>query len=253
MLYDVISSGSKGNATLVLSSSKAILLDFGISKKRVVDALKGYGLGFDDIMAFFLGHGHDDHASDAFQAPNDRLYASFEKIPKSDKPILPLHLLKPFSPIHVDPFTITPLPLSHDFKNTMGFLVDDGKERLVYVTDTGFLPEKDFPYLQNCDYILLESNHDAQMLFQSKRPDYLIKRIVSDKGHLSNVDCACYLSLFIGEKTKECCLLHLSEECNDPLLAKETYEKVMMERLGYLPDVILRVSSAQRQTQGGTR
>ena len=121
------------------------------------------------------------------------------------------------------------------------------------MTDTGFVPEKDFPYLENCDYILLESNHDPQMLFESGRPDYLIKRIISDKGHLSNVDCACYLSVLMGERTKECCLLHLSEECNDPVLAKATYEKVMMERLSYLPDVLVRVSSSKEETRGGDR
>lgn len=253
MLYDVISSGSKGNATLVVSQGQAILLDFGISKKRIVDALTGYGLGFEDISAFFLTHGHDDHASDAFQAPIDRLYASFEKIPKSQSLLPPLHVLKAFSPIHIGVFTVTPLPMSHDFKDTMGFLVDDGRERLCYVTDTGFVPEKDFSYLKNCEYILLESNHDPRMLFESKRPDYLIKRIISDKGHLSNLDCACYLSEFIGEKTRECCLLHLSEECNDPLIARETYEKVMMEQLSYLPSVVLRISSAKGETRGGER
>lgn len=253
MLYDVISSGSKGNATLVLSGNHAILLDFGISKKRIVEALNEYGLGFSDIDAFFLTHGHDDHASDAFQAPLEKLFAPFVKIPKREDRLLPGNLLKPFSAYGAGPFKVTVLPLSHDFPNTVGFLVEDGKEKLAYVTDTGFIPEKDFPYLKDCDYLLLESNHDAKKLFESNRPDYLIKRIISDKGHLSNVDCACYLSLFITGKTKECCLLHLSEECNDPILARMTYEKVMMERLSYLPDVVLRVSSAKKETKGGTR
>lgn len=253
MLYDVISSGSKGNATLVISDGHAILLDFGISKKRIVSALNEYGLGFDGVEAVFLTHGHDDHASYADKAPVEKLYASFLKVPKVEGGLLPTHLLRPFSKTRVGPFVVTALPLSHDFKDTMGFVVDDGQKRLCYVTDTGFVPEKDFPYLENCDYILLESNHDPQMLFESGRPDYLIKRIISDKGHLSNVDCACYLSVLMGERTKECCLLHLSEECNDPVLAKATYEKVIMERLSYLPDVLVRVSSSKEETRGGDR
>ena len=250
MYFDVISSGSKGNATLVLSHGKALLLDFGISRRRVEKALSSYGLGFLDVEAFLLTHGHEDHASDILSAPLEKVYAPYGKLSK-DKELPKEHVLVPFQKLFLDPFVVTVLPVSHDFPNTMAFLADDGKEKLAYVTDTGFIPEKLFPYLKDADYLLLESNHDSKMLYESKRPDYLIRRIISDKGHLNNTDCGCYFSLFIGEHTKECVLLHLSEECNKKEIALETVQKTIMGQLGYLPDVLFKCSSAREETKGG--
>lgn len=251
MLYDVISSGSKGNACLVISSGEVILIDFGISKKRVNDALKNYNFAFDDLKAVFLTHTHSDHASDAYQTPLEKLYAPQPKIPHVESLLSGEHLLKAFQEVKIGCFTITALPLSHDCANTMGYLVQDGKESLIYVTDTGFVPEKDFPLMNNCTYYLFESNHDPKMLYESKRPDYLIRRIISDTGHLSNYDCSYYLSNLISKDTREVVLCHLSDECNTPSLAMETFENVMQTQLGYLPDVLLSVASDKKETKGG--
>jgi phosphoribosyl 1,2-cyclic phosphodiesterase len=133
----------------------------------------------------------------------------------------------------------------------MAFVVSDGQESLVYLTDTGFVPEKDFPYLKDKSYYIFESNHDPKMLYESKRPDYLIRRIISDTGHLSNTDSAYYLSNLIGNQTKEVVLAHLSDECNTPELARITYESVMQTQLGYLPDVLLKIASDAKETKGG--
>ena len=251
MQFDVISSGSKGNATIVYSNGKALLLDFGISKKRISDALIGYGLSFDSLSGFFITHTHSDHASNCFNAPLEKLYCSTCLLPKCSKPISNLNILIPFETKHVDGFDITSLPVSHDCKNTMAFVVSDGQESLVYLTDTGFVPEKDFPYLKDKSYYIFESNHDPKMLYESKRPDYLIRRIISDTGHLSNTDSAYYLSNLIGNQTKEVVLAHLSDECNTPELARITYESVMQTQLGYLPDVLLKIASDAKETKGG--
>lgn len=253
MVFDVISSGSKGNATLVIEDHHCLLLDFGVSKKRVEKALAEYGLSFDDIEGFFITHSHSDHASDAFNAPLERLYTSQVTLPKVSHMIEGSHLLKGFFSVHVGIFDILALPLSHDCKDTMGFVVSSPKAKLAYITDTGFVPEKDFPYLTGLDYYIFESNHDPKMLYESKRPDYLIRRIISDKGHLSNVDSAYYLSLFITSNTKEVVLSHLSDECNTPELAKQTFENVVQTQLGYLPDVLLKTASDKEETKGGER
>lgn len=249
MYYNVISSGSDGNATLIISDDHCILLDFGISKKRVETALAEYGKGFLDIEAFLLTHGHSDHASDIKNAPEEKLYTAQREIPKTR--YKNYHLLRPYETFHVGPFAITALPLSHDCKDTIGFVVDDGKEKLCYVTDTGFVPEKNFTYLKDLDYYIFESNHDPKMLYESKRPDYLIKRIISDKGHLSNQDCGYYLSLLIGPKTKEVVLAHLSDECNTPELALTTVKNVLKTQIGYLPEVHIKTASVSSETKGG--
>ena len=252
MIFDVISSGSKGNATLVIFEDTVILIDFGISKKRVVTALSEYGLGFSDIDAFLITHDHSDHASNAFNAPADKLFSSTESLPK-DITVLSDHLMCPYQTFKIKNLEIFTIPLSHDAKNTLGFVIKGGDEKLVYITDTGFIPEKAFQFLTGATYYILESNHDPKMLYESSRPDYLVKRIVSDYGHLSNIDCAYYLSLFMTSDTKEVVLAHLSEECNTPELALSTYEKVMMGQLAYIPDVEVKIASASQSTHGGHR
>lgn len=253
MQFDVISSGSKGNATLVISNQEVILLDFGISKKRIETALSSYGMGFSDIEAFFITHDHSDHASQVSQAPAERIYSGCPTFPKLESSLPSLNLLRPFSNVKVGCFSVTAVPLSHDCKNTLGFVVEDGTESLVYLTDTGFVPEKDFPYLKGKNYYVFESNHDPEMLFHSKRPDYLIRRIISDKGHLSNADSAYYLSNLVTDNTKEVVLAHLSDECNTEEKAIETYEMVMQSQLGFLPDALLRCASDKHETKGGSK
>lgn len=251
MFFDVISSGSKGNCTIVSSFGKVILLDYGISKKRVCEALEAYGLSYDDISAFFLTHTHSDHASNAYQAPIEKLYCPLPKIAKIDTLLDEEHLVKPFQTYTFGSLKVTSFPLSHDCKNTMGYVVSDSIETLVYLTDTGFVPEKDFPTISNATYYIFESNHDAKMLFESKRPDYLIRRIISDTGHLSNYDASYYLSSLIGDKTKEVVLSHLSDECNTQEKALSTFEEVMQAQLGYLPDIEVVCASDKRETKGG--
>ena len=251
MLFDVISSGSSGNATIIIANKHVLLLDFGISKKRINLALKSYGYSFDDIEACFLTHTHSDHASDAFNMPLEKLYSTSPRVPKIKELITGDHLIKPYQTISFDEVKVTSLPLSHDAPNTMAYLINDGKEELLYLVDTGFVPEKNFPYLKNKDYYIFESNHDPKMLYESKRPDYLIRRIISDTGHLSNFDSAYYLSNFIENNTKEIVLAHLSLECNNPSIAITTFESVLQTQLGYIPDVKVTCASDKVETKGG--
>ena len=89
------------------------------------------------------------------------------------------------------------------------------------------------------------------MLYLSGRPDLLIKRIIGDKGHLSNENCGYYLSFLTGDHTKEVVLAHLSEERNTPELAKNTVERVLMKQLGYIPEFELKIASQDYETKGG--
>ncbi len=251
MQFDVISSGSKGNCTLIFSRGHCIQIDFGISKKRVTQALDSYGYSFSDVEAVLVTHDHSDHASHIADADKTKIYCGNPALPKLNGVISGDKLLHPFQPVQISVFTIIPLPLSHDAKNTMGFVIDDGEEKLAYVTDTGFVPEKNFSYLNNLTYYLFESNHDPKMLYESKRPDYLIRRIISDTGHLSNLDCGYYLSTFVGNQTKEVVLSHLSSECNTPELALKTLNEVFQRQLGYVPEVEIKVASEKYETRGG--
>ena len=251
MIIYNISSGSKGNCTILIQDSDVIVIDFGISKKRVVSALEKYSFQFEDVKAFLVTHDHSDHASNIFSAPIEKIYASTLTLPKLDAPIDKDHLLLPHKEINIGKFNINPIPLSHDAKNTIGFVINCGDEKLVYITDTGFVAEKEFPLLKNANYYFFESNYDPKMLYESKRPDYLIKRIISDKGHLSNADCGYYICTLMGNNTKEIILAHLSQECNTEEIALKTFESVCQTQLGYIPDFEVKTTSIFHETIGG--
>ena len=111
---------------------------------------------------------------------------------------------------------------SHDTEDSLGYIINNQNKSVVYITDTGYINHKYFNILKNRDIYIMESNHDVEMLNNGKYPFELRKRILSDKGHLSNYDSAKYLSRFIGEKTKYILLAHLSEENNTKELAYNT-------------------------------
>ena len=123
-------------------------------------------------------------------------------------------------------FDLTLIPTSHDAKGSYGFLFDDlDNNSVVYITDTGYISEKNLKLIENKTLYYFESNHDIEMLMNGSYPYYLKQRILSDKGHLSNKSSAYYLHEIIGEKTKTIILAHLSESNNNPEVALEELEK----------------------------
>ena len=146
--------------------------------------------------------------------------------------------------------TITPLLTSHDATNPCGYMLDDGKERLVYMTDTGEFKQENLAYCKNPDYLVLESNHDIQMLMLTHRPQLLKDRIMSEHGHLCNEDSAYAALDIIGDRTKAIYLAHLSEEANTPEKALETYNDIF-SRHSVNPDIKLVCLHQWHSTTGG--
>ncbi|MFA6796010.1 MAG: MBL fold metallo-hydrolase [Bacilli bacterium] len=248
MKYCTISSGSKGNSILVYTDNTAILIDCGITKKKLLAGLSSCGLGLGKIEKLLITHGHSDHISGIRFIPRDKWMVSRDVL---DDELEEEHYFEPYVPFQVGDFNIRPIPLSHDAKNTTGFIIVANGETLVYIADTGFISDRAIELITGADYYLMEANHDTKMLYSSTRPMYLIRRIHSDRGHLDNIASACYLSLAITEKTKEVTLVHLSDECNEPSKAIEAYEKVMVAQLGKVPDVKLRCASIVNMVKGG--
>lgn len=258
MRYDVVGSGSTGNCTILISGKSCLIIDLGISKKRVVDALSSFGMSLEDVSGFLITHEHVDHVKYASMAPLCKIYAASKDVftscnAYSTKSILDDNILKNMVPTRIDRFVITPFLLSHDVKNTVGFIIDDGIESLVYVTDTGFIDEKYFDMLRNKTYYILESNYDTLMLYKSGRPYYLINRIQGDHGHIQNEDCAFYVSNFIGKKTKEVVLAHISRECNTADLALNATKKAINTINPFFNDLIIKVAKPDEEVKGGNR
>ena len=250
MKYNLIASGSKGNSLLIKSKDDVLLFDCGISLKRLNEGLQVFNCSSDDIKDIFLTHTHEDHIKNVVKLNTDKIYVGAKKV--KDKIINVDHILKEYQTITVNNLKVFTIPLSHDCSDsTFGYIIDNGITKIAYVTDTGFIPEKNFQYLKNLDYYIFESNHDPKMLYESKRPEHLKNRILSDKGHLSNSDSSYYLANLIGDKTKEIVFSHLSEECNTPELVLDTFKNVSLKILGYAPNVKLKVSTFYQMVIGG--
>ena len=221
MKFIVIQSGSKGNATLVIDQGRVLLIYMGITLKVLKEALAKENLNIYNISAMLLTHEHWDHTAGIKYLPPLLIYCTKETYQGEN-----VNEIEAYTSFEIECFKITPVSTSHDVKNPLGFIIESGEEKLVYLTDSGKITVKTIQKLKNADYYIIESNHDVDMLMATNRPMFLKKRILSTKGHLSNEQSATYMTKCVGEKTKEIILAHLSEEANDPLVALETYKKV---------------------------
>ena len=220
MYFHIIASGSKGNATIVVSGSSVLLIDMGITLTRLEEGLGEINLKKNDITGALFTHNHTDHISGIRFLSPKIMYGLEGTLPSLCNAV---YLNKPFK---VGDFTITPIETSHDATNPCGYLIKDKDSSLFYMTDTGIFVEETLPLIKDPTYLIIESNHDIRMLLQTNRPFELKNRIMSDHGHLCNEDSAIAAISIAGEHTKEIVLAHLSEEANTPETALEAYDKI---------------------------
>ena len=205
----VIRSGSRGNATLLDANGHLFLIDMGITLKLLKEGLSLMDRNMFDIEALFLTHEHSDHTAGIRYLPPCPIYTTKGTYDSENvEEVIPYH------EFNVGNLKVTPFSTSHDANNPIGFIFECENEKLVYMTDSGFIPDSTLSLMENADYYIFESNHDVKMLMESGRSMRTIERIASDFGHLSNKDSAMYLSNLIGPKTKEIILAHLSLDCN---------------------------------------
>jgi len=209
----VLASGSKGNSTYIEHKNTKILIDLGVSSTYVESKLRNINVDPKDINLILITHTHSDHIlglknfvkkydTTVLISPNME-----EQLKDNIKKTNIIHFKKEMD---LGDISIKILKNSHDFES-YGFVIND---RLVYITDTGYINTKHFKLIENKEVYIMESNHDVEMLMNGKYPHYLKQRILSDKGHLSNEACSYYLSKVIGNNTKYIILAHLSEENN---------------------------------------
>ena len=221
MYFHIIASGSKGNATVVVSGNTVLLIDMGITLSRLEEGLGEINLSKKDITGALFTHNHTDHISGIKFLSPKIMYALEGTLPSSLSNVVCLN--KPFN---IGDFVITPIETSHDATNPCAYLIKDKDSSLFYMTDTGVFLEETLPLIKNPTYLIIESNHDIKMLLHTDRPFDLKNRIMSDHGHLCNEDSAIAAISIIGENTKEIVLAHLSEEANTPEVAIEAYQKI---------------------------
>lgn len=228
----VLSSGSKGNITYLETSSNKYLLDLGRNKKYVVDRLSEIGIKPEEIDYILISHSHDDHIS----ALESFVKSYHTKVCVTEEILKNIPFLKKYENLiiyednlNLGEDLIETIKSSHDSNDARCFIIEDGKNSLAYITDTGYINQKYFKKLENHDIYLFESNHDVEMLNNGPYPSWLKARVLSDKGHLSNIAASVYLAKFIGNKTKKVILIHLSETNNTQVMALDTIKEIFDE------------------------
>ena len=221
MKFNIIASGSKGNATIVRHNKTNILIDMGISLTRLTEGLAEFGLEVKDINAALFTHDHTDHISGIKFLSPKIMYALRGTLSSTIT-----NVIEVYEPFMIGDIKVTAFPTSHDATNPCGFILEAGEEKLTYITDTGVFLDETKDIAKNPDYLIIESNHDIRMLLMTNRTYELKNRIMSDHGHLCNEDSAIAAINLIGPKTKQIILAHLSEEANTPEVALAAYLKI---------------------------
>ena len=219
----VLSSGSKGNTTLIETENTKILIDCGNTCKYICEKLESINVNPKDINGILISHTHVDHINGLkvfLHKYNTKVYIT-EKMQPELSFVENYHLINEYN-FMINDIKVDIIKTSHDASDSHGFIFTNNNKSAVYITDTGYINIKYHDMLKNKELYIFESNHDIEMLNNSKYPFHLRKRILSDKGHLSNYDSAKYLADFIGDNTKYVLLAHLSEENNTYELAYET-------------------------------
>ncbi len=230
--YCTLYSGSAGNAAYLETPHARILIDAGKCARTLIASLRGIGVEVDTLDAIFITHDHSDHVAalevlaKKHPIPVHMLYKSALRY-SADPPealcnCFMLYKDAPFTAT-VGDVTVTAFPTPHDSRASVGYRfelpTDDGMIRLGYATDIGHVTDTLREALTGCEAVVIESNHDVDMLMDGPYPYDLKLRIRSRRGHLSNRECADLCAELAGEGTTHFLLAHLSEENNVPDLA----------------------------------
>ncbi len=241
MQVSVLSSGSKGNCTYIKTKNHNILIDIGTSCLYVEKALKEIGVNPNDIDLVLITHSHIDHVGGlkVFCKKYQPLVYISDKILSDIK--IDLKKINKEEVVNINSdIVVKSIKLSHDVNDIKGYIIEEDNSSMVYITDTGYLNEKYFDILSNKSLYVFESNHDVEKLMNNPNYPHSTKiRILSDKGHLSNIDSSYYLSKLIGNNTKQIVLAHLSEQNNTETLALSTLVDTLKKRDIKIPEVIV--------------
>lgn len=244
-------SGSSGNSFFVQSDNSKILIDAGVSCKKIETALKNnFNLSLKNIDAIFVTHEHIDHSkslnliSSKYNLPvyasNGTWKALKEKtkdISDNNKKIIDLDKSFDFKDLRIFPFSTY-----HDAAEPCGFNIYNNNSKISIATDLGYIDDRIFNNLKNSSFIMLESNYEPNILKMSSYPYNLKRRILGKNGHLSNGEAGETISGLMNFGLKNALLIHLSKENNVPEIAYETVVEKLKNRNCILDNIDLTVA-----------
>lgn len=233
MKVQTIASGSKGNCTIVLCNDTNLIIDMGISYLTLKNSLEENSLSFDNFNGILITHCHKDHTkglSSLLKKTNIPVYIP-EKMYDSIKEYVPYpRCIIIDDEFYINDVKINLLHTSHDAPCSVGFIIRNNDKSLVYITDTGYINRKILNNIVGKDCYIIESNHDEVMLMDGPYPRFLKERVISDKGHLSNITTAKYLKKIVGKNTKNIILAHRSETNNTEEKILEAINNVELDK-----------------------
>ena len=224
-------SGSKGNSTLISAGGATILIDAGKSALKLKQALCDAGYSPSDIDAIFITHEHSDHVSalevllKKHHIPVHITDGAAQKLIGYDIPYLTqnLKLHTPLFKVNIKGLTVSSFVTPHDSRSSVGYRIsfeENGRLREIgFATDVGYVTQEIISGLLGCEAVIIEANHDVEMLKNGSYPYELKQRILGRRGHLCNADCALLASKLVAGGAKSILLAHISEENNTPEIA----------------------------------
>ncbi|MCL2168489.1 MAG: MBL fold metallo-hydrolase [Defluviitaleaceae bacterium] len=232
--FCTIASGSSGNSAFVSVGKNKILVDAGLSGRAIEEGLRAVGIDPRGLSAIFVTHEHGDHIKGAGVLSRRHklpiyMTAGTKAGARELGKIAPgcLRLVRAGVPVALDGVEVMPFAVCHDALEPVGYTFTTKSHKIAITTDLGHATDSVAAHLLDSDIILIESNHDIDMLKNGSYPADLKARILSPLGHLSNAACGELLAKIITEKTKHIFLAHLSEENNHPAIALNTVQNIL--------------------------
>ena len=257
LIFRCLASGSSGNCFYLGTPKQGILIDAGISARTIQKHLRSMGLDYANIMGVVITHDHADHiravgtlgervhlpifASRLIHDGINRNYGVQEKLRTSQR------YYNVGEEWELMGMKINTFPISHDSTQCVGYVIDYAGQRFVIATDCGETNAEMEAYIQTANHVVIEANHDEQMLLNGPYPTYLKQRILSPKGHQSNVTCGRLLAENYHEQMRNVFLCHLSHENNDPNVAMNTITEILLNE-GIMPGADIFLTPLERLT-----
>ena len=248
----LLASGSKGNALYIEAGESRILIDAGLPARELIRRLAAVGVDAAGLNAILISHEHGDHVRGAgvlsrkFRIPVFVSYPTHRQAQAvfDSTPVTEFESGYSFA---LRDLLIDPFPITHDASDPVGFTIESGEGKVAVATDLGTATRLVVEKLKGSRILVLESNHDDEMLLQGPYPWHLKQRIKSRHGHLSNDDSAALLADVLHPSLEGLFLAHLSEVNNDPRVAREVADNLLNSQNICAPQLI--VGTQQNPTE----